>query len=183
MIPACILAIEDESDREFMTSLFLQYEKLMYSTIRKVTRDSWLVDDIFQSTLERLIDKISLLKTLNRDRLVNYIIVACRNTAYNACTAQVRHFAEDIDDYVSEASSRHGDATVEDFVILQDQLEVLQKIWPKLDERSRYLLEAKYILEMSDAEIAVGLNIKPESVRMALTRARKKAITMVRREK
>ena len=45
MIPACILAIEDESDREFMTSLFLQYEKLMYSTIRKVTQDSWLVDD------------------------------------------------------------------------------------------------------------------------------------------
>lgn len=54
MIPYHILAIEDENDREFMTSLYLQYERLMYFTIRKVTQDSWLVDDIFQSTLEKL---------------------------------------------------------------------------------------------------------------------------------
>ena len=83
MIPYSILAIEDENDREFMTFLYLQYEKLMYSTIHKVTQDNWLVDDIFQSTLEKLIDKVWLLKKLNRDRLVNYLIVACRNTAYN----------------------------------------------------------------------------------------------------
>lgn len=90
MIPYSILAIEDENDREFMTFLYLQYEKLMYSTIHKVTQDNWLVDDIFQSTLEKLIDKVWLLKKLNRDRLVNYLIVACRNTAYNIWLAPIR---------------------------------------------------------------------------------------------
>ena len=49
MIPVYILAIEDESDREYMTWLYCQYEKLMFSTIRKYTNDSWLVDDIMQS--------------------------------------------------------------------------------------------------------------------------------------
>ena len=180
MIPHCILAIEDESDREFMTSLYLQYEKLMYSTIRKVTQDSWLVDDIFQSTLEKLIGKIFLLKSLNRDRLVNYIIVACRNTAYNTYSAQVRHFAEDIDDYIGEASGNCVGTSVEDFVILQDQLESLHTIWERLDLRSRYVLEAKYVLEMSDTEIAECLRIKPQSVRMALTRARKNALALIK---
>lgn len=179
MIPYCILAIEDENDREFMTSLYLKYEKLMYSTIRKVTQDSWLVDDIFQSTLEKLIDKIWLLKIIGRDRLVNYLIVACRNTAYNICNARVRNFAEDIDNYIGEASEKLGEISVEDSIILQNQLEVLQTIWEQLDSRSRYMLEAKYILEMSDMEIAKNLKIKPQSVRMALSRARKNALILI----
>lgn len=37
MIPYYILAIEDETDRAHMTALFFQYQKLMYSTIQKVT--------------------------------------------------------------------------------------------------------------------------------------------------
>lgn len=179
MIPYYILAIEDESDREFMSSLYLQYEKLMYSTILKVTQDNWLVDDIFQSTFEKLIDRIPLLKTFDRDRLVNYLIVACRNTAYNVCQSQARHLAEDIDDYIGVASSIRGAASVEDCVILQNQLDCLQKIWTQLDTRSRYILESKYILEKSDAEIAADLKIKPGSVRMALARARKHAIILV----
>lgn len=39
MIPYYILAIEDETDRAYMTALFFQYQKLMYSTIQKVTND------------------------------------------------------------------------------------------------------------------------------------------------
>lgn len=35
MIPYYILAIEDETDRAYMTALFFQYQKLMYSTIQK----------------------------------------------------------------------------------------------------------------------------------------------------
>lgn len=46
MIPYYILAIEDETDRAYMTALFFQYQKLMYSTIQKVTNDHWLIDDI-----------------------------------------------------------------------------------------------------------------------------------------
>lgn len=52
MIPYCILIIEDESDREFMTALYFQYQKLIYSSIRKVLSDQWLIDDAAQSSLE-----------------------------------------------------------------------------------------------------------------------------------
>lgn len=52
-------------------------------------------------------------------------------------------------------------------------IEALVKIWPELDERSQYVLSARYFLEKPYEEIAKDLGIKPPSVRMALTRARK----------
>lgn len=45
----------------------------------------------------------------------------------------------------------------------------------QLDERTRYLLEGYYILDLPVAEMARELNIKPASLRMVLTRARKTA--------
>ena len=72
---------------------------------------------------------------------------------------------------------------MEDYVILKSQLELLKEVWPQLDARSRYLLEAKYILEMGDAEIASSLDIKPSSVRMSLTRARKNALELLKNKK
>ena len=63
-----------------------------------------------------------------------------------------------------------------------DELEHLSKVWPKLDGRSRYLLESHYILEKSPYEIAANLGIKADSVRMALTRARKAAYALLAKE-
>ena len=56
-----------------------------------------------------------------------------------------------------------------------DDADVLWRVWPQLDSRTRQLLEDKYVLNMSDAEIASALGVKSSSVRMLLTRARSKA--------
>jgi len=182
MIPYYILAIENESDREYMTRLFFQYQKLMYSTIQKVTNDHWLIDDIFQTSFERLINKIDVLKGLDRDRLVNYLIVTCRNTAYNICRSYSTHIAEDIDEYSSVLSESDTRECLDDYLIRKDRMIYLRRIWPKLDQRSQYLLEAKYMLGMPDADIADVLKIKETSVRMALSRARKNAYELIRKE-
>ena len=46
-------------------------------------------------------------------------------------------------------------------------------------ERTRYLLEGHYILNLPAAEMARELNVKPASLRMALTRARKTAYQLL----
>ena len=51
----------------------------------------------------------------------------------------------------------------------------MSRIWTQLDERTRYLLEGYYILDLPATEMARELNIKPASLRMALTCARKTA--------
>lgn len=56
------------------------------------------------------------------------------------------------------------------------------RVWDKLDEQTRYLLNARYLMESSDAEIAAQLGISAGSVRTYLTRARRKAYELMERE-
>lgn len=179
MIPYCILAIEDDSDHEFMTALYYQYRKLMYSTTQKILKDQWSTDDVVQTSLEKLIDKIPLLRTLDQNHLANYIISTCKNNAYNLCRHNKRHeeflFEESYD---MREEPYYGDLYEETF-LTYERIASLIEIWPELDQRSRYLLEARYILEKSHVEIAEDLGLKTASVRMALTRARKKAYSLI----
>ena len=58
MIPLFILAIENDDDREFMTELYTQYQRLIYHTVRQITQDNWAIDDIVQETFINLIGQM-----------------------------------------------------------------------------------------------------------------------------
>ena len=54
-----------------------------------------------------------------------------------------------------------------------DDVEAFRRAWLKLDARSQYLLEARYILNKSYDEIALELNIKPKEKAKRLILAEK----------
>ena len=182
MVPFCILAIENEDDREFMTRLYLDYSRLMQQQITKIVQDEWAAEDLMQTTLVKLIDKVQDLRTKDRNHLINYIISACKNQARNYMRDKNRHAEYSIDEYLDMPNPHDGADEIEMRLAYTDELEHLSKVWPKLDGRSRYLLESHYILEKSPYEIAANLGIKPDSVRMALTRARKTAYALLAKE-
>lgn len=177
MIPYCILVIENDDDRDFMTNLFLKYQRLMYSEIYNLTHDAWSTEDIMQSTLVKLIDKIPLLRSLNHNQLVNYIITASKNTAINYLKKEKRvaffSFDDSFDSPVDTCSDPFNDWL--DQQELEYRLNQLHRIWHKLDARSRFLLEGRYILKKTPEEMASDLEIKTDSLRMALTRAKRNA--------
>lgn len=43
-IPASILAIENESDRDFMENIFFSYQRLIYHEIGSILNDPWSKD-------------------------------------------------------------------------------------------------------------------------------------------
>lgn len=53
-IPASILAIENESDRDFMENIFFSYQRLIYHEIGSILNDPWSKDDIFQTVIVQL---------------------------------------------------------------------------------------------------------------------------------
>ena len=179
MLPICILVIEDESDREFMAEVFAQYQWLMYSTIEKIVKNHWVAEDVVQATIEKLIDKIEKLRTLDEKHLANYVVTSCRHNAYNALRYKSRHPVFSIDEDWDASTGDHTAHSLEVDIIRKDDLRRMREIWNMLDPRSRYVLEARYILEKTDAEIAESLEIKPDSVRMLLTRARKRAFGLM----
>lgn len=182
MIPYCILAIEDDNDRAFMEALYQNYQRLMYSEIYKVVKNEWDTDDVLQSVLVKLIDKLPTLQGKERNRLVNYIISTCRNTAYNFVRDRKQPREQPYEEYVTTADPDFDGRKVELYLIQEEEYDCLIRIWPKLDERSRHLLEGYYILDKSMVQLATELGIKPGSVRMALTRARKSAFALIRDE-
>lgn len=176
MLPLIIMAIEDEDDKAFMTWLYLQYRRLIYSEVRKIVGNTDEAEDLLQTVVEKLIGKLPLLRELERDKLVNYIISAAKNTAYNYLRGRKPEVPWEDQEESLPASAP------EEQVIAQEDLLALARVWPELDERTRYLLTAKYILKKSGREIAGDLNMPPDNVRMALVRARRRARAAMRQE-
>ena len=64
----------------------------------------------------------------------------------------------------------------------RDRLRYLRESLAELDETDRELLVGKYIAGQNDDELARRFGIKPESVRMKLTRARRRVRKMIERK-
>lgn len=171
MIPLVILAIESPEDREFMTVLYKKYYRLMYWQIYQIIDNPWDADEVLQESVIKLIRKIDELKKKDKNRLVVYIIVTCRNCAINYAVKSAR--IKEFEFYDLDGVSVNGNPP-ETQLILEEEYQELLAAWKEMDMKTRYLLEAKYVLQKSNEEIAKELNIKPNSVRMYLSRARNK---------
>ena len=178
MLPLMIATIDDDADRAFMTRIYYRYRRYMYKTIGTFVSDPWDADDIFQTTLPNLIDHLDTLKSLPKNKLTAYIHAVCKNTAINFLRKKGR---------MKELSFEETLFSQEDPYQLHlnesDDVEAFRRAWLKLDARSQYLLEARYILNKSYDEIALELNIKPSSVRVAMTRTKEKAKRLILAEK
>ena len=129
-----------------------------------------------------MIDKIPLLRSRTRDQVVNYIISACKHTALNHIRRQSNKKETPYDDYVELPDYDQDQYAVELRLIKGEELEALRYVLPQLDQRSRFLLEGYYFLDIPISELADEIGVKPDSVRMSLTRARKKAFTLLKED-
>lgn len=182
MIPCCILIIEDENDRTFMSELYLQYNRLMYSVIYKIIHDPWTTEDLVQTTLEKLIGNVQKLRGKDREHLVNYVITSCRNCALSYLRKQYKHSHVQFGNDWDGEDTEHDRQAIEYRLISNENLVALSRVWPKLDARNRWILESHYIQEKPPDEMAREPGIKPESLRMVLSRARKAAYRLMEDE-
>ncbi|SFR14632.1 RNA polymerase sigma factor, sigma-70 family [Desulfoscipio geothermicus DSM 3669] len=74
------------------------------------------------------------------------------------------------------------EGTIEDRIIHQEEIEEMGNAILRLSEKQKDLLYFKYILEMTDTEIAETFGIAPDSVRQYLTRARRAAKELMDKE-
>lgn len=88
--------------------------------------------------VKKLIEKLPLLRKMERRKLVNYIISTAKNTAYNYLRNQKPEFLlEEQKQFPAPASMP------EEHVIAQEGLLALAQAWPGLDGRTRYLLHSE----------------------------------------
>lgn len=174
LIPLAILAIDDEDDRAFMTRIYLDYRRLMYSVAIEIVRDSHIAEDMVSSAIIELIKNIDTLRKINGYRLRSYIASIVRNDSIDYVRKRNRQgkyfFMPDNDSILNNIPS---EGTVDEALLRSVEIETLRQAIVKLCENEQLLLMMKYVDEADDSDIARILGIGKDSVRVYLSRARK----------
>lgn len=187
MLPVVILEIQNDDDRNFMAALYEGHYKLMRDTTSSfMLRDE--ADDIINETCIKLINKIPLLRSFSCCVLRSYIVSTVRSVSIDYLRkrkAESKHmYLGSEDDALNDIDGTlHEDSiTPEKIAIDKESITALRKAVKRLPDTYKDLLEFKYVLELSDHEIAGIFDITPNSVRMYLTRARRKALNILKEE-
>lgn len=184
MIMMLIAAIEGDDDKAFMLNLYQDYYGLVRKNVYNITHDANNKEDLINDTFIKLIEKISLIRTLDSCKTAAYVVYTSRSVAINFIKhrdVQKKHayYGEDMD--LLEKLPGPDDV-IEDRIIHQEEIAELGNAILKLPEKQKDLLYFKYILEMNDRDIAQIFGISPDSVRQYLTKARREAKKLMDKE-
>lgn len=168
-----------DSDRTFIQGIYQEFCRLMFFTAQKYLSAPLQQEEVVQESLSKLIEKVDTLRTLQPAVLASYIVATVRNTAISLLRAQARQGqVVNLETLDEEPTSQES---MDEALILQEELAPLRAIWPQLSQEDRLLLEGKYLLEYSSAELGERLGCQSASVRMKLTRARRRALKLMKK--
>lgn len=162
-------------DQQYMEGLYHQFKRLMFATAGKYAADPDDREDLVQSALVRLVKKLPTLRTMERCAQASYIVFTVRSVAIDALRKSGRQLQGA--SLEEEALQVPDEApTMDEYLLARERVDRLRAIWPRLGEEDRLLLEGKYLRECSDRELAQLLGCQVDSIRMKLTRARRRAL-------
>lgn len=173
----------ERNEQAFMTELYKKHERLMFFVAKQYAADTFEAEEIMQNALVRLLQKEETLQGLNTYAKVNYIVTTVRHTAINYRKKRDREQQRQISlQTVPEEEEVLQLPPVDMVLILGEWKRELLEAYEGLSEDEQYLLSGKYTLSLSDEELAQQLQCKPSSIRMKLTRVRRKLMAELERE-
>ena len=182
MLPIILSAVESPGDQDFLCQLYTKYQRLMFSTAKKYLVDPQEVEDAVQDALVKMIEIAAKLRDMDRCALPALVVIIVRNTSIDHAkhlNVMNKHTTplSDRDDATGEAPS------LDELAILAERSASLRSVWPRLSDDEQLLLYGKYAAGLSDQELARLIGCKPNSIRMKLTRARRKALNEMKKER
>lgn len=156
---------------DFISALYLKHRSLMYRIARAYTKCYADAEDIVSDSMISIIQKKELLYSLPEDKQRAYIKIVVNNKGKTAWKKMKRR-KHIIYDCESECFWNFIDYEVQNGNVNHDYLTFN---WMKgMPQIYIDIIRLKYINEMSDNEIATMVNIKPNTVRVRVFRARQK---------
>lgn len=172
--------LEEPSQPPNVEEIYLEYKKLMYATARKFTSNVEDQKDIVQTAMERLIKIFSVPRPERRCISGGYIVFTIRSVAIDFLRKQGReaeHCISIEDDQLKNTAAT--DSSLDEQLLSLNSAEQLWSIWSQLSPEDRILLEGRHVLGYTSEELATVLDCKASSVRMKLTRARRRAAKLL----
>lgn len=158
--------------RDFMTSFYEDYKGFLYKKAKEVSFDPQEVDDLVQTVWERLIGKEAVLAELSHPQRLQYILTTVVHTNHELGRKKKLNTSS-LDDVVLSTDGNIFE--IEEKIDLCLLTETFYEAWHYVDSDVRDILERKFFLKQTDDDIANALGIKPASVRMYISRAKRHA--------
>lgn len=177
LFPWVTLSIPDENDRSFAERLYRDNHRLMYWAAHKVMGAHIDLDDVVADACVSLMRKIHVIRQMDGNILRAYVISTVRNTALSHLRKANRRRARDGGCEVGDLSSPEPGPL--ERVCRLDMVAQLMDAIEGLPERDQDVLRMKYLSDLNDSEIGEALGIERVSVRVALSRARKRAYQLM----
>jgi len=168
------------SNEALIEGIYQDFKRLMFSIAGRYTDNPADREDIVHGAIERLIKRAADLRTMDRPALASYVSFTVRSSAVDLLRNRKRTEGRDIplddaDPDILEASA----LPLDDQLISAERATEMRAVLARLSETDRLLLEGKYFYGCSDQELAQLTGCKPDSVRMKLTRARRRALALL----
>ena len=176
-----VSSVHEGNGKTFMKDLYKKYSRLMYATALSMIPNCQDCEDIVQDAVESLCKKVHTLMGLPAPALPVYIVYTVKNRASNFKrhqTVKDKHVVAMANTSLEQIEA--PDPLPETRMELEEQVDALYRVWPQLPEQDRDLLYRKYALRQSNEELAEFLHCKPDSVRMRLTRVKRKAAALMK---
>ena len=176
--------INDVDDRAFMQEVYQQNERLMYAIALKYASNTQDCEDIVHDTVEKLCKNIAKIKELPNSALRAYVVYAVRNTAINFRKHQstINRHIQQLSDDDSSSEYDQPESIIERIEDLQEKRASLTKVWMQLTDAEQELLYRKYVLDQTTEELAGIFQCSRDSIRMRLSRARRKSLRLMKGE-
>lgn len=176
--------INDVDDRAFMQEVYQQNERLMYAIALKYASNTQDCEDIVHDTVEKLCKNIAKIKELPNSALRAYVVYAVRNAAINFRKHQstINRHIQQLSGDDSSSEYDQPESIIERIEDLQEKRTSLTKVWMQLTDAEQELLYRKYVLDQTTKELAGIFQCSRDSIRMRLSRARRKSLRLMKGE-
>lgn len=174
-VPVLVLAMLNDSDREFLQELYFQHRKTMYHVARKHFADKpEELEEAISITLERMCRYVKKLREVPSNKMKAYVVLMIENVCRNRLRQIIREREQgtvpfdDSNLYNADTISVDPYETLFDYVDAKTLLASFQG----LSQRDQDLIWMRHVERMDYTEIADELHMNAGAVRTALSRAK-----------
>lgn len=180
-LPFLILSIADENEREFMKCLYIEHAARMFRMAQAMTNSKQDAEDVVSEACVLLINKVSLLQTLEHHVLEGYIISTVKNAAFALHRKQKKQQKTNENANILLQDANDQDAPDEQ-ILQQCMVNEIANAILQLSEEDQAAIRMKYFEQCSIREIADVLGIPEGNVRVRLNRVRKRLYHCLKEE-
>ena len=176
MLPLFIMAIENDTDRQFVAGLYQRHRDFLLRCAQKILNDPDRAEEALHEAMLRVIRSLERVRQIPAEELLPYLVTIVQTASIDLYhkTNRERQAAQGRERDWAESLS--GTEDTELLLIRREQAELLRECLKTLPQREIDLLNYAYTLELSTKEITRLTGLAPGNVRQILTRARRKVL-------